>query len=103
MGARIAHSQMFRATSGGVKNAPRASRSAGVSTFANPHQVLEKAGTIPKGWKDDEGGGPEECERRLEQEGVELVDGKAPRERRTYHDELHALLEASEATKGAAA
>jgi alkylated DNA nucleotide flippase Atl1 len=66
--------------------------------FANPHRVLEKAGTIPKGWVDDEGRGPEECERRLAEEGVKLVDGKAPRSQRINHDELRTLLVASEAS-----
>jgi alkylated DNA nucleotide flippase Atl1 len=88
------------AVSGNIRLARPVSRVAAKNAaFANPHRVLEKAGTIPKGWKDDEGSGPEECERRLEHEGVKLVDGKAPRDRRIYHDELRALLEASEATE----
>jgi alkylated DNA nucleotide flippase Atl1 len=88
------------AVSGNIRLARPVSRVAAKNAaFANPHRVLEKAGTIPKGWKDDESHGPEECERRLGEEEVELIDGKAPRELRIYHDELRALLEASEAAE----
>lgn len=59
----------------------------------------KKAGTIPAGWRDDEGRGPEECERRLAAEDVELVDGKAHVGLRVYHEELSALIEASEASE----
>lgn len=38
-----------------------------------PHRVLEYTGRIADGWIGD-GGGPEECRRRLEAEGVEVSD-----------------------------
>lgn len=88
------------AVSGNIRVARAVSRVAAKNpAFANPHRVLEKAGTIPEGWKDDEGRGPQECERRLAVEGIELVDGRAPRDLRVYHDELQALLIASEAAE----
>jgi alkylated DNA nucleotide flippase Atl1 len=42
--------------------------------FANPHRVLKQGGLIPPDWRDDDGQGPEECERRLRAEGVEFHD-----------------------------
>jgi len=38
-----------------------------------PHRVLEYTGHIADGWIGD-GGGPEECRRRLESEGIEVSD-----------------------------
>ncbi len=69
--------------------------------FANPHRVLAQDGTIPGGWKDDEGQGPEECARRLAREGLELHDGRVPKEKRMYHEELEERLEAAEADRDA--
>jgi alkylated DNA nucleotide flippase Atl1 len=40
--------------------------------FANPHRVLKQGGLIPPDWRDDDGQGPEECERRLRAEGIEF-------------------------------
>jgi alkylated DNA nucleotide flippase Atl1 len=45
-------------------------------TFANPHRVIGRDGVIPEGWRGF-GGGPEECRRRLEADGVAFKDGKA--------------------------
>jgi alkylated DNA nucleotide flippase Atl1 len=90
------------AVSGNIRVARAVSRVAARNpAFANPHRVLEKAGTIPPGWKDDEGKGPEECERRLAAEGLQLVDGKAPSEHRVNHEELEALLVARETEESA--
>lgn len=92
------------AVSGNIRLARPVSRVAAKNpAFANPHRVLEKAGTIPSGWRDDEGRGPEECERRLNAEKVNLVDGKAPAELRVHHEELSALLEASETVEDGSA
>lgn len=91
------------AVSGSVNAARAVSRVAAKNpTFANPHRVLEKAGTIPAGWEDDDGKGPEECARRLETEGIRLKDGRAPSERRISHDELRLRLENSEAAAASA-
>lgn len=85
------------AVSGNIRLARPVSRVAAKNpAFANPHRVLEKAGTIPEGWIDDEGQGPEECERRLVAEGVKFDRGVADRSQRISHDELQALLAASE-------
>jgi alkylated DNA nucleotide flippase Atl1 len=82
------------AVSGNIRAARAVSRVAAKDpAFANPHRVLEKAGTIPPGWRDDEDRGPEECEARLKRENIELIDGRAPRELRMSHDELRALLD----------
>jgi alkylated DNA nucleotide flippase Atl1 len=45
------------------------------SNFPNPHRVLQYTGQIPDEWRDGQGGGPEECARRLGAEGVEILDG----------------------------
>jgi alkylated DNA nucleotide flippase Atl1 len=42
--------------------------------FANPHRVLKNGGVIPSDWRDDDGRGPEECERRLRHEEVPFTD-----------------------------
>jgi alkylated DNA nucleotide flippase Atl1 len=90
------------AVSGNIRVARAVSRVAAKNpAFANPHRVLEKAGTIPSGWKSDDGKGPDECERRLTEEGVRLRDGKAPNEQRINHEELEALLIAREREEGA--
>jgi alkylated DNA nucleotide flippase Atl1 len=96
------YGDMAVAVYGHIQGARAVSRVASKDpAFANPHRVLEKAGTIPGGWEDDEGRGPEECARRLASEGI-LVEGEAPADRRMYHDELRALLDESEADDEAA-
>lgn len=98
MGRWSTYGDMAVAVYGNIQAARAVSRVAAKDpAFANPHRVLEKTGTIPAGWRDDEGHGPEECERRLRREEVPLLDGKAPEERRMYHEELRTLLEAAEA------
>jgi alkylated DNA nucleotide flippase Atl1 len=98
----ISYGDMAIAVSGNINVARAVSRVAAKNpAFANPHRVLEKAGTIPAGWEDDDGNGPAECERRLKLEGIELADGRAPRHLRLRHDDLRDLLEADEAREGA--
>jgi len=41
--------------------------------FPNPHRVLMRGGKIAHDWSDGKGGGPEECKRRLEAEGVGFI------------------------------
>lgn len=43
------------------------------SGFPNPHRVLMRGGKIADDWSDGRGGGPEECKRRLEAEGVRFI------------------------------
>jgi alkylated DNA nucleotide flippase Atl1 len=43
--------------------------------FMSPHRVIWSGGTIKDTWLDDQGGGPEECRRRLADEGVTFPDG----------------------------
>lgn len=63
------------------------------AAFANPHRVLAKGGKIAPGWRDDEGRGPEECERRLrEVDHIDVVDGQADATKRMTYDELKARL-----------
>jgi alkylated DNA nucleotide flippase Atl1 len=64
--------------------------------FVNPHRVLWSGGLIPDKWHDDEGNGPEECERRLRREGIEVIDGVADAARFIGWEELKGLLEADE-------
>jgi hypothetical protein len=47
--------------------------------FANPHRVVgtnpsQPGGTIPEGWQDDEGQGPEECARRLRADEIPVTE-----------------------------
>lgn len=41
--------------------------------FPSPHRVLMRGGKIAEDWSDGKGGGPEECKRRLEAEGVRFI------------------------------
>jgi alkylated DNA nucleotide flippase Atl1 len=85
------------AVSGNIRVARAVSRVAAKNpAFANPHRVLEKAGTIPPGWRSDDGKGPEVCESRLAAEGIRFVDGRAPAGQRINHEELEARLVAEE-------
>lgn len=48
------------------------------SDFPNPHRVLALGGKIPSQWRSNDGQGPEECRRRLGEEGIRfLPDGRA--------------------------
>jgi O6-methylguanine-DNA--protein-cysteine methyltransferase len=65
--------------------------------FANPHRVLAKGGRIAEGWRDDEGRGPEECERRLREiDKIEVTDGVADPNKRMGYEELKARLDAED-------
>lgn len=68
--------------------------------FAHPHRVLWSGGLIKEVWSDDEGRGPEECERRLREEGVEITDRHADPDKHIAWEELKALLEADEEATG---
>ena len=73
------------AVSGNVNHARSVARVASTNpAFANPHRILSAGGKIHPDWHDDEGRGPEECERRLREEGVGFVDGKAQGTRIDY-------------------
>jgi alkylated DNA nucleotide flippase Atl1 len=72
------------AVSGNVNHARSVARVASTNpAFANPHRILSAGGKIHPDWHDDEGRGPEECE-RLREEGVGFVDGKAQGTRIDY-------------------
>lgn len=56
--------------------------------FPGPHRILMKGGVISPDWHTAEGDGPEECQRRLEAEGIHFVDGGADPARRVDVEEL---------------
>src|SRR4051794_8025253 len=65
-------------------------RNEGLDTSA--HRVLEQGGRIPRNWRSN-GGGPEECERRLRREGTwDEAHGRARAEREVRPDELRELI-----------
>lgn len=68
--------------------------------FVNPHRVLGSGGVIKDSWEDDEGRGPEECERRLREDGIEVKDRVADKERFIGWEELKELLERNEEASG---
>jgi alkylated DNA nucleotide flippase Atl1 len=73
------------AVSGNVNHARSVARVASTNpAFANPHRVLNAGGKIHPDWHDDEGLGPDECERRLREDGVGFLDGKAQGTRVDY-------------------
>lgn len=59
-----------------------------VDGFPNPHRVLMQGGRINPDWTSSDGLGPEECRRRLRDEGVELDDDGAadPARRVDWHE-----------------
>ena len=66
--------------------------------FMNPHRVIWSGGVVKAGWKDDQGNGPEECVRRLADEGVTFPDDEhADEARYVGWQRLKELLEADEA------
>jgi alkylated DNA nucleotide flippase Atl1 len=66
--------------------------------FANPHRVIWSGGVVKEAWRDDDGRGPEECLRRLDEEGVQLIDGHTAHPKQFIGwEELKALLETDEA------
>ena len=60
--------------------------------FANPHRVLKQGGLIPPDWRDDDGRGPEECERRLRAEGIEFQGDVASATFRIGWEEIKSRL-----------
>ena len=60
--------------------------------FANPHRVLKSGGLIPPDWRDDDGQGPEECERRLRAEGMQFEGDAAPAGSRIGWEEIKSRL-----------
>lgn len=68
--------------------------------FVNPHRVLWSGGVIKDTWRDDEGRGPEECERRLREDGIEVTNGVADKNKFISWEELQERLESDERTRG---
>jgi alkylated DNA nucleotide flippase Atl1 len=68
--------------------------------FVNPHRVLWSGGVIKDSWRDDEGLGPEECERRLREDGITVKDRVADKSRFIGWEELKELLDRDEAAAG---
>lgn len=61
-----------------VMGSPRGARGVGRAAatdpdFPSPHRVLMNDGSINPGWATSDGLGPEECRRRLEEEGVQFT------------------------------
>jgi alkylated DNA nucleotide flippase Atl1 len=68
--------------------------------FANPHRVLKSGGIVPPDWHDDQGGGSEECKKRLAEEGVWLAaEDRADESFFLGWEELKRLLETAEANE----
>ncbi len=77
-----------------VMGSPKGARGVGraaatLPDFPHPHRVLMEGGTVNPNWRTDDGLGPEECERRLRDEGVRLDDdGRADPAQRVAWEEL---------------
>jgi len=68
-----------------------------LAQFPVPHRVLEKGGVIPEGWHADDGEGPKECRRRLEEDGVRFtLEGRAHPSQRINWDLLVLRVEEDE-------
>lgn len=89
-----------------VRGDTRAARAVGraaatLAHFPNPHRVLKEGGVIPPAWHptDDPTPNPEECRRRLQDEGVRFdrSTSRAKREHYVSWDELVTRGESAEA------
>jgi alkylated DNA nucleotide flippase Atl1 len=60
--------------------------------FPNPERILQAGGVVPEGWHDDDGRGPEECRRRLEEQDVTFMNGRADPTRRLSWETLRERL-----------
>jgi alkylated DNA nucleotide flippase Atl1 len=66
--------------------------------FANPHRVIWSGGVVKDTWHDDDGRGPDECRRRLREEGVKFIDDMvADPQQFIGWEELKELLDSEEA------
>lgn len=63
-----------------------------LANFPNPQRVLKAGGVIPSDWHDGAGRGAEECQRRLEKEGVRFREGRADPARRVTWELLRERL-----------
>ncbi len=64
--------------------------------FPNPERVLKAGGRIAPSWVSEDGlQGPEECRRRLEEQGVRFVDDRADPSQRMPWEELREGLRAA--------
>lgn len=68
-------SMAIRGNTTGARAVGRAA--AGLPDFPNAQRVLRQGGQIHPGWLDDSGGGPDQCRRLLESEGVRFWAGRA--------------------------
>jgi alkylated DNA nucleotide flippase Atl1 len=67
--------------------------------FPNPERVLKAGGRIAPNWVSTDGlHGPEECRRRLEQQGVRFIDDHADPSQRMTWEELREGLRAAGVT-----
>lgn len=64
-------------------------------TFPNPHRVLKEGGEISPFWVDEQGRGPEHCQKMLEAEGVTFSNGRAEMASRVSWDVLTERLRSS--------
>jgi alkylated DNA nucleotide flippase Atl1 len=60
--------------------------------FPNPERILQAGGVIPEGWRDSQGRGPQECRRRLEEQGVAFKGNHADPAQRLPWEELRSRL-----------
>jgi alkylated DNA nucleotide flippase Atl1 len=60
--------------------------------FPHPERILQAGGVVPEGWRDSQGRGPEECRRRLEEQGIVFKGGRADPAQRLSWEELRRRL-----------
>jgi hypothetical protein len=60
--------------------------------FPNPHRILQQGGHIPDGWRDGDGQGPDECHRRLVEEGIRFIGERADPAQRLHWEDLRQRL-----------
>lgn len=80
-----------------VRGDDRAARAVGraaatLPDFPNPERILQAGGVIPDGWRDSMGRGPEECRRRLAEQGIAFKGIHADPAKRLPWEELRRRL-----------
>ena len=69
--------------------------------FPDAERVLAAGGRIAPGWRAENGGGPDECRRRLEAQGVRFVGERADPGRHVGWEELLARADAAGVARAA--
>jgi hypothetical protein len=73
---------------GSARFARHVARAATAGLLPHAQRILAAGGRVARGWRDEDGGGPEACRDRLLDEGLTFVAGRADPRRAVRWEEL---------------